>query len=70
MAGIITKNVRGKKYTYYEYFEDGKTIQKYCGQLGSKQAKRRALEIEYELLKKKRDIISDRMDAIKKEMKR
>ena len=68
MAGTITKTVRGNKYTYYEYFEDGKTIQKYCGPDGSRRAKVRSLEIEYRLLEKKHMIIAGRMSAIKKEM--
>lgn len=68
MPCTITKTIRGRKYTYFVYFEDGKTKQKYCGQVGSKQAKRRALEIEYELLEKKRDEISSRMATIKRKM--
>ena len=68
VAGTITKTVRGNKYTYYEYFEDGKTVQKYCGPEGSRRAKVRSLEIEYRLLEKKRMIVTGRMSAIKKEM--
>ena len=45
---LLTKTIRGNRYMYYEYFEDGKTIQKYCGPNGSRQAKVRSLEIEYQ----------------------
>ena len=69
VTGTITKTVRGNKYTYYEYFEDGKTVQKYCGPKGNRQAMVKALEIEYRLLEKKRMIMTRRMSAIKKEMK-
>ena len=68
MAGTITKTVRGNKYTYYEYFEDGKTVQKYCGPEGSRQARIKSLEIEYRLLEKRQTNITERMEVIKKEM--
>ena len=70
MAGTITKTVRGNKYTYYEYFEDGKTVQKYCGPEGSRQARIKSLEIEYRLLEKKQAAIAERMTSVKKEMER
>ena len=70
VAGTITKTVRGSRYTYYEYFEDGKTVQKYCGPDGSRQAKVRSLEIEYQLLEKKRATMTERMGAIKKELEK
>ena len=70
MTGTITKTVKGNRYTYYEYFEDGKTVQKYCGPDGSKQAKVKSLEIEYRLLEKKRTTMTERMDAIKKELEK
>ena len=68
MAGTITKTVRGNKYTYYEYFEDGKTVQKYCGPEGSRQARIKSLEIEYLLLEKRQMIIAERMASVKSEM--
>ena len=70
MAGTITKTVRGNKYTYYEYFEDGKTVQKYCGPEGSRQARIKSLEIEYRLLEKRQAAIAERMTSVKKEMER
>ena len=68
MAGTITKTVRGNRYTYYEYFEDGKTVQKYCGPEGSRRAKVRSLEIEYRLLEKRQTTITERMASVKKEI--
>ena len=70
MAGTITKTVRGNKYTYYEYFEDGKTVQKYCGPEGSRQARIKSLEIEYRLLEKRQMTITERMASVKKEIER
>lgn len=69
MASIITKTVRGKKYEYLEYFEDGKTVQTYCGPAGSAKASARALQLEYEWLGRKKGVITDRMAAIKKEIR-
>ena len=68
MAGTITKTVRGHRYTYFEYFEDGKTVQKYCGPEGSRKAKIKALELEYGLLEKRRTAIVERMASVKDEM--
>ena len=70
MAGTITKTVKGRRYVYFEYFEDGKTVQKYCGPEGSRQARIKSLEIEYLLLEKRQTNITERMGAIKKEMER
>lgn len=69
MASIITKTIRGRKYEYIEYFEDGKTVQMYCGPAGSVKAKAKALQLEYEWLGRKRAGIADRMAAIKLEIK-
>ena len=69
MTGTITKTINGRRYAY-EYFEDGKTVQKYCGPEGSRQARIKSLEIEYLLLEKRHAIITERMEAIKNEMER
>ena len=68
MAGTITKTVKGRRYVYFEYFEDGKTVQKYCGPEGSRQARIKSLEIEYRLLEKRQMIIAERMASVKREM--
>ena len=70
MVGIISKNVRGKKYIYFEYFKDGKTIQKYCGPEGSAKSKKTALQFQYILLKGKRDELIQQMKMIKEELKK
>ena len=53
MVGTFTKTIKGRKYTYFEYFEEGKTVQKYCGPIDSDGAKKKALEFEYSMLYKK-----------------
>ena len=70
MAGTITKTVKGRRYIYFEYFEDGKTVQKYCEPEGSSQARVKALEIEYRLLEKRQMIVIKRMASVKKKMER
>jgi len=69
MPGTITKTVRGRKYTYFEYFEDGRTVQKYCGPSGSARSKSTALRMEYQLLKDRRDKMHDRMREIQTELR-
>ena len=69
MAGTIVKTINGRRYAY-EYFEDGKTVQKYCGPEGSRQTKIKSLEIEYQLLEKRQANITKKMIAIEKEIER
>ena len=69
MAGTIVKTTNGRRYAY-EYFEDGKTVQKYCEPEGSRQAKIKSPEIEYQLLEKRQANITKKMIAIKKEIER
>ena len=70
MVGTITKTIKGKKYTYFEYFEDGKTVQKYCGALGSDRARKVALQYEYEIVKEKKDAMVRRLAEIREELRR
>ncbi len=70
MVGIISKKIRGKKYTYFEYFENGKTVQKYCGPEGSAKSKKTALQYEYSLLKSKRDEMIQKMKMVKEEQRK
>ena len=70
MAGTIIKKVDGKRYLYFEYFESGKTVQKYCGPDGSDSGRLKALELEYEYVKRKRDALNERLDKIKAEMEK
>ena len=70
MAGTITKTVKGRRYVYFEYFEDGKTVQKYCGLEGSDSGRLKALEFEYEYFKGKRDALNERLDKIKAEIEK
>ena len=69
MAGTIVKKVGGKRYLYFEYFEDGITKQRYCGPEGSDDARLKALEFEYEYVKGKRDALNDKLSEIKSKMK-
>jgi len=57
--------VRGRLYAYFEYFEGGRMVQKYCGPAGSAKSKSAALKYEYDLMKSKRNGLSDRMMEIR-----
>ena len=70
MAGTIIKKVDGKRYLYFEYFESGKTVQKYCGPDGSDSGRLKALEFEYEYFKGKRGALNERLDKIKAEIEK
>ena len=70
VAGTIIKKVDGKRYLYFEYFESGRTVQKYCGPEGSDSGRLKALEFEYEHVKRKRDALNERLDKIKAEIEK
>ena len=70
VAGTIIKKVDGKRYLYFEYFEGGRTVQKYCGPEGSDSGRLKALEFEYEYFKGKRDALNERLDKIKAEIEK
>ena len=67
---MITKTVKGKQYEYFQYLENGKPVQKYCGPAGSDRAKKAYLDMEYEHLKSKKRNIDDKIhvnrDSVKK----
>lgn len=67
MVGMIIKTINGSRYEYYEYFQDGKTIQKYCGPEGSVKARKMALELEYDILKKKKADVIEMMKKNREE---
>ncbi len=48
------REIKGNKYLYYTYYEDGKKKEVYCGLASSSEAKRKALEAELEYLKKQK----------------
>ena len=68
MSGTIIKKIGGKRYLYFQYFEDGVTKQRYCGPEGSDQGRLKALVFEYEHVKAKRDALNERLSEIKKDM--
>jgi seryl-tRNA synthetase len=51
---VRIREIKGNKYLYYTYYNDGKKQEVYCGLASSVEAKRKALEIELEQLKKQR----------------
>ena len=69
VSGTVIKKIDGKRYVYFEYFESG-TKQKYCGPEGTKKAELKALELEYEYVKGKRDALNGRLSEIRAEMKK
>ena len=70
MSSTIIKKIGGKRYLYFEYFEDGATRQKYCGPEGTDRSKIKALVFEYEFVKAKRDALNERLSKIKEDMNR
>lgn len=61
-----TKTVKGKQYLYYSYYDPNEQKKKeiYCGQNDTKEAKRKALELELEQLKKLKKEINEKISKI------
>ena len=70
VSSTIIKKIGGKRYLYFEYFEDGATKQKYCGPEGTDRSKIKALVFEYEFVKAKRDALNERLSRIKMDIDR
>lgn len=66
-----TKTVKGKQYLYYSYYdpEGQKKKEIYCGQSGTQEAKRKALEAELEYLKKQRKELFQKINEIESKLK-
>ena len=51
---VRIREIKGNKYIYYTYYEDGKKQEVYCGLASNPESKRKALETELEYLKKQK----------------
>jgi len=70
MAPVNIKIVGNKQYEYYDYYDEGRKVQKYCGPAGSVRAKRKALEFELEHMEKRIGTDQKRVEEIQKELGR
>lgn len=68
MPGTIVKTINDRRYEYYEFFQNGRTIQKYCGPEGSSRARKAALDLEYENLKRKKTDVVEMMKKNREEV--
>lgn len=61
-----TKTVKGKQYLYYSYYDQDEQKKKevYCGQSETKEAKRKALEVELAYLKKQKQTLARKINEI------
>ncbi|WP_205098178.1 hypothetical protein [Candidatus Nitrosotenuis uzonensis] len=59
---VRIREIKGNKYLYYTYYEDGKKQEVYCGLASSSEAKRKALEAELDYLKKQKGVLLQRIN--------
>jgi hypothetical protein len=61
-----TKTVKGKQYLYYSYYnsDEQKKKEVYCGQSGTQEAKRKALELELVQLRNQRKELIQKINEI------
>lgn len=67
---VTTKNVKGKQYVYYSYYDTNEQKKKeiYCGGIGTKEAKQKALESELEYLKKQKQDLVEKIRQIESQL--
>lgn len=59
---LNTKTVKRWRYDYFQYMEDGKVVQKYCGPSGSVRAQKEYLRLEKVYLRHRMDAIKDKLE--------
>lgn len=61
-----TKTVKGKQYLYYSYYDPDEQKKKeiYCGQSGTQEAKKKALQTELEYLKNQKHALLQKISEI------
>ena len=66
-----TKNVKGKKYLYYSYYDPDEQKKKeiYCGGVDTDEAKKKALESELEYLKKQKQELAEKIKDVESRLK-
>lgn len=69
MGSTTTKTVKGKEYLYYVHYENRKKKEVYCGQADTHEAKRKALELELEQLKKNKKELNLKISNLENELK-
>ncbi|MBI5146781.1 MAG: hypothetical protein HZA84_06125 [Thaumarchaeota archaeon] len=58
------REIRGNKYLYFTYYEDGKKQEVYCGLASSSEAKRKALQSELDYLKRQKKELIEKISKI------
>ena len=66
---IQTKTVKGKKYLYFSYYENGIKTETYCGLASNAQSEKKALQFELEHLKEQKKNLSRKVIEIESRMK-
>lgn len=69
---MTTKKVKGKQYVYYSYYDTGEQKKKeiYCGGVDTSQAKKKALEVELEYLKKQNQELVNKINKVETKLKK
>ena len=55
------REIKGNKYLYFTYYENGKKQEMYCGLASTAEAKRKVLEAELDYLKKQKSTLLQRI---------
>lgn len=68
---ITTKNVKGKEYLYFTYYDQNTSKKKevYCGLATKKESKKKALEFEVSYLREQKNNIDEKVQEVEKKLK-
>lgn len=61
---LRVREIKGNKYLYFTYYENGKKQEVYCGLASDMKSKRKALETELEYLKKQKNVLSEKIQEV------
>lgn len=63
------REIKGNKYLYYTYYENGEKKEVYCGLASNAESKRKALELELEYLKKQKNTLSQKIAEVESKIR-
>ena len=69
MGSTVTRNLKGKDYIYYVYYEDGARHDIYCGPSGNPNTEKKVYEVEMDDLKKQQVILKERIAILSKKLR-
>jgi len=69
MGAEVLRNLNGKEYLYYVYYDDGKRKEIYCGLASKSESKKKAEETQVVELTNQKKIITEKIIILNKKIR-